>query len=256
MRSAQHIGSPVIRVPLTPALRVDVAAMGARAVGAGLIYICSPNNPTSSAVAAVELAAMVAYVAKHSPDTKILVDEAYFDYTDMAGFGTMIPLVRQYPQLIVTRTFSKIHGMAGMRVAYAIAQPRTLELDQDASLAISLGSMSLAAAVASLGDTAHTARVAALNRDVRASMVKAFTSAGYKVAPADANFVFVNIRRDAREFQEACSLRGVHIGRAFPPMSQWARISVGTRDEIDIAMEVFMDVLASAGRKAPPDVRS
>ncbi len=245
MRSAQHIGSPVIRVPLTPTLRLDVAAMSARATGAGLVYICSPNNPTSTVVGAADMAAMVEKLERTSPETTILVDEAYFDYADAPGFDTMIPLVATHAHLVVTRTFSKIHGMAGMRVAYAVAQPNTLERIRLRHSRSSLSSVSLAAATASLRDTAHTERVAAMNRAVRASMVESFTTAGYQVAPADANFVFVNIRRDAREFQEACRLKGVGVGRAFPPMNHWARISVGTAQEMRAAMAVFMDVLAS-----------
>jgi histidinol-phosphate aminotransferase len=84
----------------------------------------------------------------------------------------------------------------------------------------------------------------ALNRDVRAMTVAAFEQAGYTVAPCDANFVFVNIQRDARAFQEACLAKGVQIGRAFPPMHTWARISIGTREEMEQAIPVFMNVLS------------
>lgn len=245
MRSAQHIGSPVIHVPLTPALRLDLAVMGAKAVGAGLVYICSPNNPTSTVIPAARMIDMIEAAIKVSPTTRFLVDEAYFDYADRPGFDTMIPLAAKYPQVITTRTFSKIHGMAGMRVGYAVAQATTIAEIKPRHSRSSLSSMSLAAAVASLGDTQHHANVAARNREVRTFMVETFASAGYRVAAADANFIFVDIRRDARGFKEACRVKGVEVGRAFPPMNTWARISVGTREEMNMAMSVFMDVLSS-----------
>lgn len=247
MRVAQHIGSPVIRVPLTPALRVDVASMGARAMNAGLMYVCNPNNPTATVVPADDMTTMIDRVTKASPDTAILVDEAYVDYAEDPGAASMIPLVAKHPQVIVTRTFSKIYGMAGMRVGYAVAQPGTLEQVEAWHSRTSLSALSVAAATAALADTAHAARVADLNRKVRAFMVDTFTRAGYRVAPADANFIFVNVRRDARQFQEACRLKGVYVGRAFPPLRTWARISVGTREEMDVAVEAIMHVLAVGG---------
>jgi len=245
MRSAQHIGSPVIGVPLTPALRLDVVAMGAKAVGAGLVYVCSPNNPTATVVPAADMTSMIARLASASPDTRVLVDEAYFHYADMPGFDTMIPLVASYPRLIVTRSFSKIHGLAGMRVGYAIAHPDTIAQIKVRHSRSSLSSLSLAAAAASLDDIDNTRQMAARNRSVRAFMVDAFRAAGYRVAPSDANFIMVNIRRDSRAFLNACGLRGVHVGRPFPPMTNWTRVSVGTQEEMSIAMEVFMDVLSA-----------
>lgn len=248
MRSAQHIGSPVIRVPLTPGLRLDVAAMGTRAIGAGLVYICSPNNPTATVVAAADLTAMIERIVSASPETRILVDEAYFGYADMPSFDTVIPLVARHRQVIVTRTFSKIHGMAGMRVAYALAQPDALAAIRRHHSRSSLSAASVAAAAASLRDTANTARIAALNRAVRAWTVDSFATLGLKVAPSDANFIFVNVQRPAREFQLACRAQGVEVGRPFPPMNGWTRIAIGTQDEMTAAMDVFRDVLANPPR--------
>ena len=125
-RSAQRAGAPVVEVPLTADLRLDLKAMTVKATGAGLVYICNPNNPTSTVVPAADVMALIEAVVKASPTTKILVDEAYFEYADMPGFDTATPLTKKYPQVIIARTMSKIHGMAGMRVGYAIAQPKTL----------------------------------------------------------------------------------------------------------------------------------
>lgn len=247
-RSAQREGAPVIEVPVTSELRLDLKAMAAKATGAGLVYICNPNNPTSTVVPAADVAALIEAVVKASPSTYILVDEAYFEYADMPGFDTATPLTRKFSQVIVARTMSKIHGMAGMRVGYAIAQPKTLAEIREYHSGSGLSSMSLAAATASLKDTENMEKNRTLNRAVRKFTTDAFTKAGFTVAASDANFIFVNIKRDSRGFQEACRQKGVQVGRAFPPMTTWARISIGTQEEMEKAVPVFMAALA-----APPN---
>ena len=175
----------------------------------------------------------------------MLADEAYFEYADLPGFETATPLVKKYPQVIIARTFSKIHGMAGMRVGYAIAQPKTIEKLREHHSSSGMSVMSLSAATASLKDTDHLEKQVALNREVRQVTVDAFKKAGYTVAPSDANFIFVDIRRDSRGFQEACRTEGVNVGRSFPPMLNWARISIGTMAEMEVSLPVFMKVLST-----------
>ena len=246
VRQAQHIGSPVREVALDGDQRLDLTAMGAKAIGAGLVYVCNPNNPTSTAVPGSAVTALIEKVAKASPATYVLVDEAYFEYSDLPGFETATPLVAKYPNVIVARTFSKIHAMAGMRAGYAIAQPKTLAKMRENHSNSGMSVMTMAAATASLLDVENMEKNRTNNRAVRALTVETFTKAGYTVAPSDANFVFVNIKRDSRSFQEACRKDGVAVGRAFPPMTTWARISIGTRDEMEKALPVFMKVLGSA----------
>lgn len=245
VRQAQALGAPVKAVPLTTGQRLDLDAMAAVASGAGLFYICNPNNPTATAVTASAVTNAIDTVIAKSPGTYVLSDEAYFEYAELPGFGTATPLVKKYPQVIVARTFSKIHGMAGMRVGYAIAQPKTLALMREHHSASGMSVMSLAAATASLKDTAHMAEQIALNREVRQMTVDALRTAGYTVAASDANFIFVDIKRDARGFQEACRKEFVNVGRAFPPMTNWARISIGTKAEMEKAIPVFMKVLST-----------
>lgn len=245
-RGAQRLGAPVLELPLTPDFRLDLKAMTAKATGTGMVYICNPNNPTSTTVPLSGITTLVEAVVAASPSTKIVVDEAYIDYADSPGVETAVPLAKKYPQVIVLRTMSKAHGMAGMRVGYAIAQPKALAEIREFHSGSGLSSMSLAAGTASLKDTANIEKQRSMNRDVRKFTTDAFAKAGYTVALSDANFVFVNIKRDSRGFQEACRLKGVQVGRAFPPMTTWARISIGTPEEMDKAVAVFMDVLASA----------
>ena len=244
IRTAQQIGAPVKAVPLTGEQRLDLDAMVAQSAGAGLFYVCNPNNPTATAVPGAAVTGAIDRVLAVSPETFVLVDEAYFEYADLPGFETATPLVKKYPQVIIARTFSKIHGMAGMRVGYAIAQPKTLEALRAHHSSSGMSVMSLAAATASLKDTDHLEKQVSLNRDVRTFTMEAFKTAGYTVAPSDANFIVVDIRRDARGFQEACRAEGVNVGRSFPPMLNWARISIGTRAEMEVSLPVFMKVLS------------
>ena len=245
VRQAIRSKVPVAEVPLTADLKLNLVAMLARAAGSGLVYICNPNNPTSTVVPIAEVTALIAALAASAPETYVLVDEAYFEYVDDPAFGTAIPLVEKYPNLIIARTFSKIHGMAGMRVGYAIAQEKTLAAMRENMSASGLSSMSVAAATASLADTAGLEKNRALNREVRRLTTDTFVKAGYRVAASEANFVMVDVRRDSRAFQEACRQKGVAIGRPFPPLTTWARITVGTRQEMERAIPVFMDLLAT-----------
>jgi histidinol-phosphate aminotransferase len=244
MRTAESLGHPVKRIPVKADMTLDLDAMAEAAVGAGLFYICNPNNPTATALPAETIAAAIERVLTASPETYVLVDEAYFEYADLPGFGTAAPLVKTYPQVIVARTFSKIHGMAGMRVGYAIAQPETLDKMGAIHSSSGMSVMSLAAATASLRDTAHLEEQVMLNREVRQMTIDAFTSAGYTVADSHANFIFVKTDMDAAAFQAACRQQGVLAGRPFPPALDWARISIGTREEMQAAIPVFMRVLS------------
>jgi histidinol-phosphate aminotransferase len=245
VRTAQALGNLVKEVPLDVDLRLNLAAMGAKSIGAGLVYICNPNNPTSTAVAATDVAALIEKVVKTSPATFILIDEAYFEYSDLPGFATAAPFVVKYPQVVIARTFSKIHAMAGMRAGYALAQPKTIALMRAYHSNSGMSVMTMAAATASLLDAANLEKNRTANREVRKMTLDAFTTAGYRVAQSDANFVFVDIKRDSRAFQDGCRQQGVAVGRAFPPMTTWARISIGTQAEMEKAIPVFMKVLST-----------
>ena len=258
VRLAQQAKVPVHEVPLTGDLKLDLDAMLAKARGSGLVYICNPNNPTSTIVPSADVKGLIEQVAKSSPATTVLVDEAYFEYADDAAYATLIPLVAEYPSVVIARTFSKIHGMAGMRVGYAIAQEKALAAMREHHSASGISVMSFAAAAASLSDAAAMQRNQLLNRQTRALTVAAFEKAGYRVAASQANFVMVDVRRDVRPFIEAIRQKGVYIGRPFPPLTNWARITVGTQAEMDHALPIMLDVLkapvTSASMQPLPEI--
>src|SRR5215472_3634880 len=124
---AELIGNPVRGVKLNSEFKIDLDAMLATAKGAGLVFYCNPNNPTSTYVGAKATREFLTKMTQQSPDTLILVDEAYFDYVTDPDHETHVPFALEHPNVIVARTFSKAYGMAGLRQGYAIGNPETLK---------------------------------------------------------------------------------------------------------------------------------
>jgi histidinol-phosphate aminotransferase len=244
-RTAALIGAPVSAVPVLASGSLDLPAMADKAAGSGLFFICNPNNPTGGASSAAAITDFVARVRRVTTDAVLLIDEAYYEYVDDPAYATAIPLVRTDPRLIVSRTFSKVYGMAGLRVGYAVGQQEALAVMRRSLSQGTLSGLSAAAAVAALADRAHLDKQKALNREARAFTVKAFEAAGYHVLPSQANFVMVDVHREVGGVQAVCRQSGVLIARAFPPLTTYARVSIGTLDEMRRALDVMLPALAT-----------
>jgi histidinol-phosphate aminotransferase len=242
---ADAFGVPIRTVRLDANLRLNLATMELEAPGAGLVYLCNPNNPTATVLGAPAMTAFVERVARTSPQTAVLIDEAYHEYVDDPAYKTSIPLASTHRNVIVSRTFSKIHGLAGLRCGYAIADAETIPKLARFKLETGVNQLAIAAARAALGDPDRIARERTLNRDVREYTRKLFQSMGYPAGPSETNFVMVNIRRDSRAFREGCRRAGVVVGRAFPPLDTYVRISIGTMDEMQRAGVIFKRVLGA-----------
>jgi histidinol-phosphate aminotransferase len=252
-RTARRTGATVHAVPVTADGRLDLDAMLAQAAGAGLFFVCNPNNPTGGSVPGAALTAFVAKAGTAAPEARILIDEAYFEYADEAGYATAVPLAKADPRVIVTRTFSKVFGMAGLRVGYAIAHPDTLAGLEAHGPDGTLSNASLAAAAAAFTDTAHIAAERARNRAVREATRQRFEAAGYRVLPSAANFVMVDIRRDAGAFGSACRRERIAVARPFPPLATCMRLTIGTQAEMDEAVPAILALLeAPATARAEP----
>ena len=210
------------------------------------MFVCNPNNPTGTVHSAAAIAEFVARVARESPDTAVLIDEAYHDYVTDPGYATAVPLALLRPNVIVSRTLSKAYGMAGMRVGYAIAQPRTIESFNRWAMKYNTNTLAVAAAIASLDDAAHIEAERARNAHARAFTSGVFGRLGCRVMDSQTNFVFVETGCPAAEFKEACAKRGVLVGREFPPLEKaHARVSVGTIEEMQQASLVFGEVIGA-----------
>jgi histidinol-phosphate aminotransferase len=246
IRDARKIGATIKAIPLDRNLRLDLGSMAEASQGAGLIFLCNPNNPTSPVHPASTIAAFVKRVKQATPGVGILIDEAYIDYSIDPPYPTSVPLALEYPGVFVMRTFSKAYGMAGLRLGYAIGQPKTLEALADAWGMGSVNVLTAAAGIAALNDKAHMDRERLENKRVRDFTIASFKEMGYEAADSQTNFLFVNIRRPAREFREACAKHGVLVGRDFPPLEKThARISIGTWEEMQTAVGVFRQVLGT-----------
>src|SRR5438132_1410558 len=184
-------GGEVLKVPLTSSYDHDLAKMGA-AAQKGLIYICNPNNPTASITPKNDLRE---FIAETSPDTMILVDEAYFHYADSPDYESMIPLVKDHPNLIVSRTFSKIYGMAGLRCGYCVAQKETLERIRPHQMWDSVNIMALTAGSASLDDPEQVPNGQRLNNEAKTFTIGELNKMGYKTIPSQANFIMFDCKR-------------------------------------------------------------
>jgi len=246
-KMAEQLGVGVRHVPVDKDGRIDLEAMAQAARWAGLIFLCNPNNPTSTVHPARAVADFVARVAQESPDTAILIDEAYHDYVTDPGYATAAPLALEHPNVFVTRTLSKAYGMAGMRMGYAVGQKHTMEGFNRWGITFNQNSLAVAAAIASLDDPAHIEAERARNTEARAFTTRFFKDLGYRVLDSQANFLFVETGRPAKEFKEACARRGILVGREFPPLHQtYARVSIGTIDEMQKAGVVIAEVLGGS----------
>ena len=244
---AKLFGHLVREVAVDAHLKLDIEPMIAAAKGAGLVFFNNPNNPTATVHSAQTVSDFVDRVRKTSPDTVILIDEAYHDYVTDPSYQTAIPLALATPNVFVTRTFSKAHGMAGLRVGYAIGQADTIKRLAKRKMPYNVSTFGVVAAITSLNDTKHIAEERERNTQVRAFTVKALEDLGCKPTASQANFLFVDIHRAAREFRDACAKSIVMVGRDFPPFEKThACISIGTMEEMQKATDVFRNVLRPA----------
>ena len=238
------LGAEVRRVPVDASLKLDLDGMAEPAKGAGLVFLCNPNNPTATAHSQSAVSAFIQQVKSDSPDTAILVDEAYIDYATDTTVGTAAAETLKYDDVFAARTFSKAYGMAGLRMGYATGRPTTLAKLAAAWGLGDLNILTATGAIASLNEPDHMVAEREENRRVRDFTINAFKEMGYEASDSQTNFLFVNVRRPAAEFRDAARDQGVLVGRDFPPLEQThARISLGTMEEMQQAVEVFKRIL-------------
>jgi histidinol-phosphate aminotransferase len=238
-RYARAVGAEVVKVPLTREQRHDLGKM--LPAGAGLVYLCNPNNPTASLTPAAEVRA---FLGRVPAGTAVLVDEAYAHYVESPDWESVIPRVNDSPNLIVARTFSKVYGMAGLRCGYAIAQPATIRRLQEQQAFDSLSIMALAAARASLADAGHVEASRNHNRETRAFVRSQLEAMGYPPIPSETNFLMADLRRDVGPVIAALKKQGVEVGRKFPAMPTHLRVTVGTRPQMEAFLAAFKTVMA------------
>ncbi|MCH2323368.1 MAG: histidinol-phosphate aminotransferase family protein [Pseudomonadales bacterium] len=244
LSTARTINAATIELPLGSDLGVDLDSLANNGDGAGLLYLCNPNNPTGTVHGPDAVEAFVRRVMRENPDTYIHIDEAYINYTRPGLMETALPLALEFDKVFITRSFSKAHGLAGMRIGYALAQEETLAKIRGAWGMGDVNMLGAVAALTALEDKEHIAWEAEENAAIRDEVIGFFRSRGHEVPDSNTNHIFVNIGMPAAQFREGCLEHNVLVGRDFPPLEQsHCRISLGSREEMKIAMEVFAKVL-------------
>jgi histidinol-phosphate aminotransferase len=239
MMMAAVAGARVIKVPLTKTYAHDVKAMLAAGPDAGVYYICNPNNPTGTMTPHSDIEYLA---ANKSKDSVVLVDEAYIHFTEAPS---ALDLVKGGKDVIVLRTFSKVYGMAGLRCGFVIARPDLL------GKVIARGGQNfmpvtaVVAATASLKDSALVAERRRINTTIRQQTFQWLDHNGYTYIPSESNCFMLDTKRPGKEMRDAMAKENVLIGRVWPVMPTWVRVTVGTQDEMEKFQTAFQKVMKS-----------
>src|SRR5262249_51856930 len=212
-------------------------------MGAGLIFFCNPSNPAGSYI---DKQATERFVRKLPRGVVLLSDEAYGDYVDAPDWESCLRYVKEGLPVVVSRTFSKIYGMAGIRVGYAIGRKDLIAKMAKRRIANNPNQLAVAAAMAALkNDGDFVARIRRLNSEVRDYVSREVSAMGLKPIPSQANFVMISIARPAQPVIDELKKRNVLVGRLFPSMPEHLRVSFGTMTEMKTFLKEFKEVMSS-----------
>lgn len=229
VRYAQRKGAKVRHVPLGMDMGIDLAAMkSALDPDVGLVHICNPNNPTGMSLDGDALRTFIRGIA---PDVVVLVDEAYMELAARPEYTSVVDLLKERENLIVCRTFSKIYGMAGLRLGYAMTSPPLAQTLRDYLMSFGGNSAALAAGIASYDDQPFLRASKAHIWEAREAIMAAVHSCGLSACPSDASFVYVKVP-NADALYKAMAEAHVDIRPAYGKWTQWSRVSTGNMEDI------------------------
>jgi len=240
MFAATAIGAKVVKVPLTKSYAHDVKAMLAAAPDAGVFYVCSPNNPTGTLTSHAD----IEYLLDNKPrGSVVLVDEAYIHFCDAPS---VMDLVKAGQDVILLRTFSKIYGMAGLRCGAVFARPDVLEKIENYGGGNFMPITALVAATASLKDAQLVPERKRINARIRGEVFAWLDRNGYSYIPSETNFFMLDTKRPAKPAIDAMAKQNVFIGRIWPVMPTYTRITIGTAPEMEQFQAAFQRVMSGA----------
>lgn len=229
--TAVGIGCDWQQVGLTKDQKHDLAAMK-KGVSSDtkLVYVCNPNNPTGTIVDTDELRSFCKEVSAKVP---VFVDEAYTDFMDDPKSVSMVDLINEGQDIIIARTFSKIHGMAGLRIGYGIAQPKTAnKITAYATSLITISGPSLHAAMASYKDEEFKKMCKAKNKEARDYTFNSLKKLGFKPVTSNTSFMIFPIDMEPKSYLKKMGEKGVGIRSWIFDDQNWCRVSIGTKDEM------------------------
>ena len=241
-RYAASAGARIIRVPVDEELGTDLNAMRkAIRTDTKCVYLVNPNNPIPSII---EKNALREFVLEISQDRMVFIDEAYFEFVEDSNYATMMDLVRDgHQNIIVARTASKIYGLAGLRIGFGFAHPDLIsEIDHRKTGNINV--LGLEAAYASYQDEEFQTFTLRKNKESLAIVESMHEELGHRYVKSKANFTFFETGRDVREVNASFRKEGIMVGRPFPPMLDWLRVSMAKPDEMRYFVQTYKKLYA------------
>lgn len=226
---AEQFGGFINRVPLTKDMGHDLEEMEKRITNkTSLVFLCNPNNPTGTLIPKKEL---LDFCNTVSENTIVFSDEAYYDYITEPNYPSMVELVKQGKRVVVSKTFSKVYGLAGLRVGYLVAPPDIADRIRKNVMA-KCNIMALVAATAATEDQDFYDMSIAKNLEAKKYIYQTLDNLNLRYIPSHTNFVFFHTGRDIKKLIPQMKAKGVAIGRPFSPLNDWCRISTGKMEDI------------------------
>ncbi|HWN99767.1 MAG TPA: aminotransferase class I/II-fold pyridoxal phosphate-dependent enzyme [Blastocatellia bacterium] len=233
-----------VKINLTPDYKHDLPRMLRASLGAGLIFFCNPSNPAGTLIGKQEVERFVRRLPRGAV---LLSDEAYAEYVDRPDYESCLRYVKEGLPVVVSRTYSKIYGMAGLRIGYAIGRKDLIQRMAKRRLANNPNQLATAAALAALkNDGEFVSRARKLNSEVRDYVCGELAAMGFKYIPSETNFVMIGAGRPAKPVIEELKKRNVIVGRLFPSLPEHVRVSFGTMAEMKLFVKEFKEVMNAA----------
>jgi histidinol-phosphate aminotransferase len=244
-QNAAGLKADTIKIPLLADFRQDIPAL-IRATrknhrDVGFVYLCNPNNPTGRIVTRDEVRALLDGIPE---DVPVLIDEAYHHFVEDPAYETSMKYVHEGRAVIVARTFSKIAGLAGMRLGYAVAPRDQLQVLRPYATG-SVNACVRWGAAAALGDKENEAKVRRVTLELRKKAVADLKTLGYESIPSETNFFMVHLKKPIQPVIEEFRKKGVLVGRPFPPLTEHLRVSIGTPEEMARFMVAFREIMTT-----------
>jgi histidinol-phosphate aminotransferase len=233
-------GRPV-KVAQTADYRHDLLGMAAACdAKTGMVYVCNPNNPTGTIVGGEDLES---FVRRVPPSCVVLVDEAYHHFVENPKYRSALELSKRYDNVVVARTFSKIYGMAGARLGYAVASPAQAKLLQSHSAWNNTSQFALAMAIAALADPNVVADQRRRINDARRWLCAELDRDRRRYIPSETNFVMIDVGGDIAPVSQAMHARRIQVGRRFPSMPNWLRVSISKPEHMQAFVAALREIV-------------
>lgn len=240
LRTAEEFGAEIINVPVDATMHVDLDAMyAAIRPDTRMVYLCNPNNPLPTIIEKQKLEDFVRTVSK---ERLVFIDEAYYEYVDNPDFSSMMHLVGEgLNNVIIARTASKIHGIAGLRVGFGFAHP-DLIAQMRRHVTGSVDILAQHAALVSYGDKEFQDFSRAKNKEGLAILEGMYEELGLRYVKSNTNFSFFETGIPVEEFRKAMADHMIMVGRPFQPFTTWARVSISKPEEMAYFVEVYKEL--------------